>query len=391
MHTQSDTAEELWLLGMVGMSPAIITETVWALAQQPNPQIPSRVIIITTARGRHEVEKSLFTPLPRFDNRTAWQTLRDALTHAGHDLKNKLRFGLTGDDIRIITQPDPATGLSRELADIRTPEENDSAADFILEQVRGIVQNPDVDLIGSVAGGRKTMGALLYGSMTLAARETDRLTHVLVSEPFEILRDFYFPTQPGGPIPSASGHLHDPATAHIELADIPFVPLRNLFLKDLQRPVGNFRTLVDLCQSGIRRRVGEELRVEISLRRPLLTVNSATLDTTAREHLLLVVLARRAKDTTPALTNYKDAAESVAAARNELLETHRQSPNSRSSHWSTELAHTDINEEFIRKTISSLRTKLRQRGAPLSDLTSCLPARGRFSIEVPGPMIHLKD
>jgi len=391
MHTQPDTAEELWLLGMVGMSPAILTETVWALAHQPNPQIPSRIIVITTARGRHEVEKSLFTPLIRFDNKTAWQTLRDALTHAGHDLKNKLRFGLTGDDIRIITQPDPSTGLSKELADIRTPEENDSAADFILEQVRGIVQNPDVDLVGSVAGGRKTMGALLYGSMTLAARETDRLTHVLVSEPFETLRDFYFPTQPGGPLSSASGHLHDPATAHIELADIPFVPLRNLFLKDLQRPVGNFRTLVDLCRSGIRRRVGEELRVEISLRRPLLTVNNASLDTTAREHLVLVVLARRAKENAHALSNYKDAAEAVSSGRTELIEPHRHSPSLRSSHWSTELAHAEINEEFIRKTVSSLRTKLRQRGAPLSDLTSCLPTRGRFSLEIPGPMIHLKE
>ncbi len=391
MHTESEVAEELWLLGMVGMSPAIITETVWALAQQPKPQIPSRIIVITTARGRQEIERSLFTPLPRFQLRTAWQVLREALANSGQDLKNKLRFGLTGDDIRIITQQDSATGLSHELTDIRTLQENDAAADFILEQVRGIVQNPDVDLVGSVAGGRKTMGALLYGSMTLAARETDRLTHVLVSEPFETLREFYFPAQPGGAIATPSGEPQDPATARIELADISFVPLRNLFLKDLLRPVGNFRALVDLCRSGIRRRVGEDLRVEISLRRTVLAVNGVTLDTSAREHIVLVTLARQAKANAGPLSNYKEAADTVQLLSDELIETRSSGKGSGSEPWCNELAKIKIDEEFLRKSISSLRTKLRQRGSPLADLTPCLPARGRFSLEVPGSMIHLKE
>ncbi len=388
MPPDSAFPTETWLLGVVGMSPTVLTETLWALAHERPATVPSRVIVITTTRGRNEIERSLFKPLPRFNDSTPWQALREALALEGHDMRDKLRFGLTGDDIRIITVQDPSTGLSRELSDIRSPQENEAAADFILEQVRGIVQNPDVDLVASVAGGRKTMGALLYGCMTLAARETDRLTHVLVNEPFETLREFYFPGQPGGSVATLSGQSHDPALACVDLADISFVPIRNLFLRELNRPVGNFRALVEVCRSGVRRRSGEDLRIEISLRRTLLTVNGSTLDTSAREHAVLVTLARRAKDNTQPLTNYKEAAEAVQ----EMLDELRDSLSATESFacWAHELFGKDLDEELIRKVLSSLRGKLRDQGPPLSLLAQCLPERGRFSIEVPGPMIHLK-
>ena len=191
---------ETVLLAVTGMSPAVLTETIWALAQEPEPIIPTRVIVVTTADGRRELERQLFGPEPRFGGRTPWDTLRDALSAAGHDLSGHLRFGTTGDDIRVITGCDPVTGRTRELADLRTPADNEAAADFLLEQVRALVENPDTRLVASLAGGRKTMGALLYACLTLVGRETDRLTHVLVNEPFETLRGFWFPGQPGGPI-----------------------------------------------------------------------------------------------------------------------------------------------------------------------------------------------
>ena len=65
----------------------------------------------------------------------------------------------------------------------------------MLDQFRMVVEKADATLIASIAGGRKTMGALLYGCMTLLGRETDRLTHVLVHEPFEtgVSLNFIFP------------------------------------------------------------------------------------------------------------------------------------------------------------------------------------------------------
>jgi len=61
----------------------------------------------------------------------------------------------------VITGVEAEAQRSRELQDIRTPADNEAAADFLLEQVRTIVGNPDTQLIASIAGGRKTMGALL--------------------------------------------------------------------------------------------------------------------------------------------------------------------------------------------------------------------------------------
>lgn len=66
------------------------------------------------------------------------------------------------------------------------------------------------------------MGALLR-LLTLSGRETDRLTHVLVNDPYDTLPDFFFPAQPGGPIPSRLGAPVDPSDARIELADVPLV------------------------------------------------------------------------------------------------------------------------------------------------------------------------
>ena len=100
-------------------------------------------------------------------------------------------------DIRLITAPNPKSGVAEPLLDIRSPEDNDAAGDFIMDEVRRIVGNPDTRLIASLAGGRKTMGALLYAVLSLLGRAQDSLTHVLVNEPFESpatnARRFYFP------------------------------------------------------------------------------------------------------------------------------------------------------------------------------------------------------
>jgi hypothetical protein len=49
-----------------------------------------------------------------------------------------------------------------------------------------------------------------------------------------------------------------------------------------------------------------------------------------------------------------------------------------------------LEDPEMRRALSSLREKLRQAGGNAHLLTSCLPERGRFSLTVPGPLIHLK-
>lgn len=231
------------LLAVTGLSPAIVTETLWALAHESPRLLPSRVIFLTTVVGAAKIQEQLFTPLPGFGGGSAWQALRNSL-HAGPE-------ELIAEQPRLIGKPDPATGSLTPLTDIITPLDNEIAASFLLEQVRGIVENPETPLIASIAGGRKTMGALLHAAVSLIGRETDRLTHVLVSPPYETLPGFFFPGQPGGPVVGRDGGSHDPAAAVLALADVPFVPLRNRFA-DLSEMPGSFTGLVEKYSRTIR-------------------------------------------------------------------------------------------------------------------------------------------
>jgi CRISPR-associated protein (TIGR02584 family) len=224
-----EISKDTILFAVTGMTPAVLTETVWALAHETTAVVPDRVVVVTTSTGRNQIGVELF------GKEGVWDSLRKAVK-AG----SRLQFGTTASDIRIFTAQDPGTGRTVELDDLRTASDNAAAADFILEQLRGFAENPDTRIIASIAGGRKTMGALLYACMSLIGREGDRLTHVLVNEPFDnpkLIPKFYFP---GFGLSNEAGKGKGPI---VELADLPFVPLRNRF-KDLDDMPGSFKALV---------------------------------------------------------------------------------------------------------------------------------------------------
>lgn len=383
---ETDTSTETVLLAVTGMSPAVLTETIWALAREKEPVIPHRVIAVTTLAGRSRIVDDLFSPCEFLGGTCVWDALRDSLVGDGHDLAGKLRFGTTADDIRVITATDPATARGVELTDLRNRAENDAAADFLLDQIRGITANPDCQLIASIAGGRKTMGALLYACLTLAGREEDRITHVLVNEPYETLPGFFFPDQPSPPLRNRSGETeHSPEDAVIELADVPFVPIRNLFQRELGRAAGTFSNLVASCRSGIRQRAAEEIRLELFLHRPALRLNQSDLRLTEREQHLLLCLANLAKHERPPLPSYADALDALLRHRREwqsLTDTGILKPG-------TPPAAIFHDEQDIRRVLSDLRKKLKAMGPLGIILADALPQRGRFSLDVPGPLIHV--
>jgi CRISPR-associated protein (TIGR02584 family) len=393
---------EVVLLAVTGLSPAVLTETVWALAEEKPAVIPSRVIVVTTAQGRDSLGR-LFAPSPRLGGVSPWDALRRALEARGHSLKGRLRFGQTADDIRVITAHDHATDRSVELPDLRDRADNEATADFFLEQVRSLVENPDTDLVVSLAGGRKTMGVLLYACLTLVGRETDRLTHVLVNEPFETMSDFWFPGQPEGKAAgqrlkdegqrvkaegagSKSQADWDPAMARVDLADVPFVPLRNLFARELGRKAGTFNRLVESCRSGVRRRAAEGLNVSLDPKRAELEVNGTRFKLAPAELLLLLFLARRARNHEPVYAAYKDAVDDLNAFRLEQLAARNDSFD-----WRHALSlKAPWDEREIVRTVSDLRQKLRARGGDAVLLAACLPERGRCSLDVPGSLIFIK-
>jgi len=216
------------LVAVTGSSPAVLTETLWALSQETPPVIPDLVRVVTTTRGASDLQLHLLAPRADWKGLTVWQALRVELLgeSAGKDPR------LTLDKPMVISLPDPSSGTTRLLDDIRSPSDNSAAAEAILATVRGFTSDSDNHVLGLLAGGRKTMAALLHAAFSLAGRPSDRLLHVLVNEPFDspdLSPLFYFPSQPGPRthLTPAGGKVSR-SKAKIEIADVPLVGLGEL-------------------------------------------------------------------------------------------------------------------------------------------------------------------
>lgn len=267
------------LLAVTGLSPAIVTETLWALALRKPRILPRRVVFVTTLTGARVIEEQLFTPLAEWQDISVWDSLRKSL-QAGPD-------ELIAESPHVISMPDPASGRAVFLDDIRTPAENQAAAEFIFARVWDVVRDKDRQLIASVAGGRKTMGALLHSAVSLIGRENDLITHVLVSSPFDTLPGFYYPAQPLCPLHDArSGRVYEASQAEINLAEVPFVPLRNRF-KELDDLPGSFLTLRDTLSQRLKQDNEREIPIRIDHVRGLLEIDGKSHTVRARALAIL--------------------------------------------------------------------------------------------------------
>ncbi len=253
------------LLAVTGLSPAIVTETIWALAMRKPRILPRRVVFVTTLTGARIIEEQLFIPRPDWGDLSVWDALRKSL-QAGPD-------ELIAEPPQVISIPDPSSGRAVLLDDIRTPAENQAAAEFIFARVWDVVRDKDCHLIASVAGGRKTMGALLHSAVSLIGRENDLITHVLVSPPFDTLPSFFYPAQPQCPLHDArSGRAYEATQAEITLAEVPFVPLRNRF-KELDDLPGSFLTLRDTLSQRLKHDAEREIPIRIDHLRGMLEID----------------------------------------------------------------------------------------------------------------------
>jgi CRISPR-associated protein (TIGR02584 family) len=283
------------LVAVSGISPAILTETIWALAGEPEPVIPDDVVVITTTKGESDLRGALLENLPEWGGGTVWEALRaDVFARAGLATRSK-KLQLS---TRVIELPDEATGVKRKADDLRSGADNEAAADFILHTLAPYADAEDSRVIASIAGGRKTMGALLYAAMSLVGKESDRVTHVLVSEPFESCRGFFYPGQPvqdleARPFGQAPGKVRA-ADAVIDLADIAFVPLRNGFA-EMNEGKRSFTGLVSRYSRELHRPKTGRPRVAIDPEKGLLYVDEKKIRVSGRGLLVAVYLIERAR------------------------------------------------------------------------------------------------
>ena len=202
------------LLAVTGLSPQILTETLYALGvaagQGADTFIPTEIHLVTTDSGARLARTALLHP----DGGQFHALLADYP-----------QLGRPAFDERHIHVIRDAQG--QPLADIRTPEENAAAADGITALMGQLTRDEHAALHVSIAGGRKTMGFYLGYAFSLFARPQDELSHVLVSSPFESHPEFFYPPAAPRRLATRDGRHIDTADARITLARIPVVRLRH--------------------------------------------------------------------------------------------------------------------------------------------------------------------
>ena len=256
------------LLCVAGLTPQIITETLYVLAVKEEIRI-DEIQVITSTLGKKIVKERLF-------DSGKWQEFCNDYPTETEDLQF---------DLECLEILKDAKG--QELPDIRSTEENELAANQICEVVKKLSEQKDTVIYASVAGGRKTMGNYLAFAMSLFARTDDKLSHVLVDEKFERIGkpplDFYY--EPPIPrqvfdIKENPEFLDEAKTkplmtdmANTTLADIPFVRLREIGVSLLEEKHGeSYKQIVDKIQAELKSRESANYELRIDLKGNLVKV-----------------------------------------------------------------------------------------------------------------------
>jgi CRISPR-associated protein (TIGR02584 family) len=266
------------LLVLSGLNPQVVTETVYALAvkRQP-PFVPDEVHVVSTEAGA--------------------VLARRALTGVGNQLASLCvdydlpEITLTDRHIHVVSDGD-----GRPLVDIRTPADNEVAADYITELVRKFTADDGSVLHVSMAGGRKTQGFYMGYALSLFGRPHDELSHVLVAGPFEGLQAFYYPPRLSRVVKLSDGREVDLSTAEVSLASIPFVRLRHGLSQGLLVGSATFKETVDAA-----RQLLEPPRLVLDLLNQRVRAGRTVVHLNERELAFLSVFAKRVLNDQPAV------------------------------------------------------------------------------------------
>lgn len=254
------------------MTPQIITETLYALAVDPENSdrwLPSEIHVLTTAKGKIQIRSRLF------NDGIFEQFLKD------FDLPD-IKFN--DSKLHVITH------AGEELEDLKTLDDNELAANETCRLIKLFTEDKNSTLHVSIAGGRKTMGFYAGYALSLYGRAQDSMSHVLVSEEFEFAEGFYYPT----PYEYYVGKYNsqerlNAQNAKVFLANIPFVRLRNTLPSTHPLKMSNYQFSDVIEQLN---QVNQTLSLEINVTQQYIQVNnSIKADLPPREMALLMWFA----------------------------------------------------------------------------------------------------
>lgn len=260
---------------VTGMTPQIITETVWALAcdkQNPSPWIPDEIHVLSTEDGLNQIRSRLFSQKEGFK----FQQFKQEFSQLAH-----VAFDDSDTYLHVICDEQ-----GNILKDLKTPEDNELAANLICQMVREFTEDDGVSLHVSIAGGRKTMGFYAGYALSLYGRAQDRMSHVLVEERYESARDFFYPSVDETVfVTNRDGIELKAKDAQIWLADIPFVRMREAIVDKHQlKQNDSFSKVVSKINESFK---PIELTIDTKKQQVIINDGAFVVDLPAREFAML--------------------------------------------------------------------------------------------------------
>ena len=328
------------LVAGMGTSPAVLTETVWALAHQSPAIIPDEIVVLVTKSGKEKLYREILEGSP-----CVWDRMRESLRLENLDVEGRLVFG----DTSIHVIPDER---GNGIDDLRSGEDNLRAADFMLRQLRQYTESPDTVVMTSIAGGRKTMSALLFSCMTLLGREEDKVFHVLLPSEFEggVTPTMYYPVKGVTYTNIVTGKKYRSDKFRSELFEVPFVRMRGWYQEKFKTIPPTYRTLISKVQMVAPPAVTYP-EIEIDAYNGGVTLNGTVVTMSKPCFALLLLLANGCE---------------VKELHRRLLEAHASGGSAQCDWFSTfvegPLFTRPEDTEDLNKTMSNLRKKLKAAG-----------------------------
>jgi len=208
-HSNSKSFDKEIFLAVIGTTPQVLTECLYFYSHPHygNQRTFSQIKVLTTSTGKQELVRTLF-------NEKQLEKLEVKLG------EKPGFFKFTKTDIIVFTDK-----AGNELPDLLSSEDNDIARDCITAAVRDFTEASDSRLTATVAGGRKTMSALMALSYQLYARESDELVHIIPHDSRMSDKLWFFP-----------GNNTD-ADQQLWVSEVPTIRVGRYLAKDLSLSV----------------------------------------------------------------------------------------------------------------------------------------------------------
>lgn len=229
------------LICVTGLTPQIVTETLFCLAVQKKIKI-DQLFIITTARGRDIISGKD----NEYNKQRGYPSLKIQLKKLSRQYKIKHPFFNDNDNIIV------AREMAADLYDVRNDRHNLLFPNKVCEIIKEKTNDQKNVLHCSISGGRKTMSVDMAFALTLFGREDDKLYHVLVNETLEFNKDFWFPRD-------------KKEKKLIEISELPLVKLRSLLGDFTKNKIFNelsYTDLVELMQQQLRIKTSDKLYID---------------------------------------------------------------------------------------------------------------------------------